>query len=54
MPFTSHNGDPGGSGITGPKNHVLSPFDLDLTNGIVLMMTLLVSWDTDTSSIGIT
>ena len=38
-----------------PKSHIASPFDqFDLTNGLVPLMTLLASCNTDTSMNGIT
>ena len=53
MPLALHDTD--ASGITWPKSHVTSPFyHLDLTNGMVPMMMLLTSCETDTSINGIT
>ena len=50
IPLTSHDVNADASGITRSKDYVASPFDhLDLTNRMVLFMTLLALCDADTS-----
>ena len=50
MPLVSHNVDADASGITWPKRSCSSPFDhLDLTDGMVPLMTLLETCDSDIS-----
>ena len=55
MPLASHHAAAGASGITWPKRHVASHFyHFDISNGMVPLMTLLASCDTDNSISGIT
>ena len=54
MPLAWHDTDAGANGITWPKSPPASPFDhLDITNGMVPLMTLLASCDRDMSINGI-
>ena len=53
-PLASHDAEADWDSITWPKCHIASLFDhLDLTNGMMPLMTLLESCDTDTSINGI-